>query len=502
LRALRKLGGRAPRRALGALACLAAWLLVLTGSSAAARPLETAVVDFGAFDGPTAPVAFSRIRRAGASSVRLFLYWRSVAPGPAELEKPAGFDSANPADPAYDWSYMDAQVKLAVANGLDPIIAITSAPRWAEAEEKWTPGTNKPDPVEYGRFAGAAALRYGGGFAGLPRIRRWQAWNEPNHYRHLNPQYDNPFEARPLRPEARLLSADHYRSMVNEFAKAVHAVHADNLVVTGGLSPFHIYYGEGPAAAPLEFMRGLLCLSTRNTPLPGCEPVHFDVWSHHPYTSGDPTHKAQFPLDVSLGDLPKMRRVLSAAIRSRHVVSSGPVRFWVTEFSWDTSPPDRKAVPLRLHARWVSEALYRMWQNGVGLVTWFQLRDDARNGQPDRDVFQSGLYFRCASGLRCDRPKPSLRAFRFPFVAFRNGRRVRVWGRTPGGRRGTVIVEQRSGSWKRLARLRADRSGIFARSLRTSSPGELRARFIGSRDTSAPFSLKRPPDRFVNPFGG
>jgi hypothetical protein len=502
LRALRKLGGRAPRRALGVLACLAAWLLVLTGSATAARPLETSVVDFGALDGPSAPLAFSRIRAAGSSSVRLSLYWRNVAPGAEALEKPAGFDSANPADPAYDWSYMDAEVRLAVANGLEPLITITSAPRWAEANQDWEPGTNKPDPVEFGRFAGAAAQRYSGHVPGLPRVRRWQAWNEQNHYRHLTPQYNVGINQQPLRPGAKLVSADHYRRMLNEFAAAVHAVHGDNLVVTGGLAPFHIHYEAGPAAGPLEFMRALLCLSRLNRPLPGCEPAQFDVWSHHPYTSGDPSHKAQSPIDVSLGDLPRMRRVLRAAIRAGHVASAGPVRFWVTEFSWDTQPPDRKAVPLRLHKRWVAEALYRMWRNGVSLVTWFQLRDEPNYGLPDRDTFQSGLYFRCASALRCDRPKPSLRAFRFPFVAFRDGRRVRVWGRTPGGRRGRVIVEQRSGGWKRLARLRADRSGIFARSLRTSSPGELRARFMGSRDTSAPFSLKRPPDRFVNPFGG
>jgi histidinol-phosphate/aromatic aminotransferase/cobyric acid decarboxylase-like protein len=41
---------------------------------------------------------------------------------------------------------------------------------------------------------------------------------------------------------------------------------------------------------------------------------------------------------VSLGDLPKLRRTLAAAVRARHVSSRGSPRIWVTEFSWDSSP--------------------------------------------------------------------------------------------------------------------------------------------------------------------
>ena len=124
----------------------------------------------------------------------------------------------------------------------------------------------------------------------------------------------------------------------------------------------------------------------------------------------------------------KMKRALNAAIKQKRFASSRPVRFWVTEFGWDSAPSDPKGVPLELHARWVSEALYRMWYAGVSLVTWYRLRD----GPPDGPV-QSGLWFRCTDGIACDAPKPSsLKAFRFPFVAFRSGKRhVRVWGRTP-----------------------------------------------------------------------
>jgi hypothetical protein len=74
---------------------------------------------------------------------------------------------------------------------------------------------------------------------------------------------------------------------------------------------------------------------------------------------------------VSIGDLPEANRLLRAAVRARHVVSRGRVQLSVTEFGWDSKPPDDYAVPLKLHARWVAEALYRMWLDGVTLVTWY-----------------------------------------------------------------------------------------------------------------------------------
>ena len=143
---------------------------------------------------------------------------------------------------------------------------------------------------------------------------------------------------------------------------------------------------------------------------------------------------------------------------------------------------DPRAVPVRLEARWISEAFYRMWTSGISLVTWFQLRDDPLDPRGHQATYESGLYFRCARSVTCDRPKPTLTAFRFPFVAFRTGGRVLVWGRTPGGKSGSVAVEQRSGSrWRRLASLRADRYGIFQRKLRPRGSGDLRARLSQRR---------------------
>jgi hypothetical protein len=467
------------------LLCLIA-LSLLAAAPASARSLETGLVAGSPYYGSDADLAFQQTRAAGASTVRIQLSWREVAPDGGT--KPAGFDPTNPFDGAYRWGTFDQLVQRALANHLQPLIGITDSPAWAETASGGRAGTNRPDPAEFGRFAEAAARRFSGGFPGIPRVKLWEAWNEANASFFLHPNAGSPA---------------HYRQMVNAFAAGVKRVNAGNIVVAGGLFPFVINRPSAQAIGPLRFMRELFCLSKRLRPIRGCDGrTRFDYWSHHPYTSGGPTHTASNPDNVSIRELPRMRRVLRAAIRYKKVIHSRRVRFWVTEFSWDSNPPDPNGVPIDLHARWVAEGLYRMWHAGVSLVTWFQLRDDESKGRPHNEVFESGLYEFCAGGLGCDRPKLSLQAFRFPFVAFRTGRYARVWGRTPTSGRGTVIIEQLTGrGWRTVGRLRARKGGIFEGRRRRHADGPLRARLKSGGELSVQFSLHRPADRPVNPFG-
>jgi hypothetical protein len=452
---------------------LAAALTLFVAPPAAAGPLRTAVVD-GAYTGPNHARAFAQTKTTGATMVRIDLVWRAIAPD----RRPADFEPQNPNDPAYNWAGYDAAITAATRTGLDPILSVVWAPRWAEGAGQGRDGTVNPDPLEYARFARAAATRYSGTFVPnndpyaepLPRVRHWMAWNEPNRDYFFQPQYAG----------GQLVSPGLYRGMVNRFSAAIHDVHASNIVIAGGLAPL----GRPGKPAPLTFMRSML--SAR---------VEFDVWSHHPYTSGGPTHHASSPNDVALGDLPEMRAVLGQAIRRGNVVSSGKVGFWVTEFSWDSNPPDPQAVGATLHARWVSEALYRMWRSGVSVVTWFRIQDDPLRG-PSGTAFQSGFYK--TNGA----PKSLARtAFRFPVVAFRQGRGIYVWGRTPAGVPGRIVVEVRIGRrWRQLGRLNANSYGIFARTFRTPiRRGAVRARL--GREASLGFSLAPTRNRYVNPFG-
>jgi len=453
----------------------------------AAHPFTTAVYLDEPADILASPLAYRRVAAAGASVVRILVVWRDVAP--ATL--PTSWKPSDPADPSYDWTSLDAEVKMAAADGLQPLLTILEAPDWAQAGPPVpAPNSRLPDPQAFAQFATAAARRYGGAFDGLPRVRYWQAWNEPNLSLYLVPQLAN---RKPVSPAW-------YRGMLNAFAAAVHGVHADNVVVAGGLAPFRDnttdVVTQNKDWGPLSFMRSLLCLSASLRPTCS-DPVSFDAWAQHPYTSGGPTHHAVLPNDVSLGDLPKVTRVLDAAVRYGHIRSSGPVRFWVTEFSWDTKPPDPQGVPALLARRWVAEALYRMWADGVSLVTWLMLRDDP----PATSYLQSGLYYDGTS-FATDKPKPLLAAFRFPVVGLQSAHGVYVWGRAPGGRAGSVIVQYRSsGGWRRLAAVKTDRYGIFQAQYALPFSGWVRATLPGAATASPPFQLANVPDHFYNPFG-
>jgi hypothetical protein len=473
--------------ALGALVWVCA-----AGAGVPNRPLRTGVyIDPGLapWSGSPPALAFNRIVSTGATSARITLYWYQVAPA----AKPVTWDPANPADPNYRWGNYDALVQNAVRRGLTPLITIMAAPTWAQGPFPQPPlNSDLPDPTALGQFAKAAARRYGGTFHGLPRVRWWQAWNEPNISLYLVPQLES---GQPVSPAW-------YRKMLNAFANSVHSVHANNLVVTGGLAPFRDItpgvVSQDPDWGPLSFMRNLLCLSKSLQPTCS-DKATFDVWAMHPYTSGGPLHHAQLPNDVSLGDLPEVRQTLNAAVRAHHINSRGPVQFWVTEFSWDSYPPDPQAIPMSLLSRWVAEGMYRMWQNGVSLVTWLMLRDQPLS---PTSYLQSGLYFE-GQTLQADRPKPILKAFRFPLVALPSRSRVLVWGRTPAGKPGRVVVQRSfKGGWSQLAIVRTNRYGIFQRTFKTAPTGSIRARVFGRPDFAVPFGIPPVPDHFYNPFGG
>ena len=449
-----------------------------TYATPSTRPLRTSLDDPFTLTGPDRAAGFVKVRAAGASYVRLIVPWNEIAPTTA----PAGFDAADPTSAGYSWSWLDSTVASAKQAGLTPILDIARAPSWALATSHGK-RINTPTAASLGQFAKALALHYDGKH-GVPAVQIYQVWNEPNLSQDLSP-----------------VSAPAYRGMVNAVAASVHAVSRSNLVVAGGLDPFG-NRGQGwYSVSPLAYMRSLLCLSKGSHPHSTCRnKVQFDVWSHHPYTFNGPFGHAKRADDVSLGDLPKMRAVLQAAVKLHHVVSPHPVQFWVTEFGWDTKPPRRHAAPVGLAARWTAEALYQMWRSGVSLVTWFGLED--KGGM---SPYQSGLYFH-AKSLANARAKPVRTAFRFPFVAYLGRGSVSVWGRDATSTTRVVTIQRRlgtHGNWRTVARIRSNASGIFQGKLKLQATKKdwLRASAAGSGFSLA-FSLTEPsPKLRYGPWG-
>jgi hypothetical protein len=432
-----------------------------------------------------------RIASIGSRIIRIHALWREIAPA----VRRGSFHPTDPRDPAYRWRFLDGEVRHAHDAGLQVMLTVTSAPHWAERSgtNKERYAANDPDPYAFADFATALAKRYGGSVAGRPRVSLYEVWNEPNVSFYFTPQTEAASDGSRVD-----VAATKYRALVNAFADAVHKVNPDNVVGAGSLAPFTIRgvsYVE--TTGGIRFMRELLCLSVTGPPVPTCnDKVHFDALTFHPYTSGGPTHQALNPGDLSLGDMPEARVVLDAGIRAGHVVSERPVAMWVTEFSWDTKPPDPQAVPAGLHARWVAEAIYRMWKSGVSMLVWYQVRDWMYPGTD----YQSGLWYR-GKTLTADRPKPGLQAFRFPFVAYAKNGRIAYWGRTDSFGTASVTIELNAGrGWRRAGSIVADRYGVFSGSLRsTATKGLVRA--VTPTDRARPFSLALQPDRHVTPFG-
>jgi hypothetical protein len=440
-----------------------------TGSAAAARGLQLGISDplYEDADAGARTLWLDRTAAAGANLVLLGATWDSIAPA----TRPPGFNPRNPGDPAYNWGTLDSAVAEATARGLSVAILVTGAPTWAQGAARPANATGwKPDPTAVGDFGSAIATRYSGSFAGLPRVRFWQLWAEPNLSVNLSPQWEN----------GQPVGAQQYRLMLNSFYDQVHAVRQDNVVITGGTAP----YGDAPGGQrtrPVAFWRSVLCVETTGSKkgkkgrrqaglrATSC-PVRpkLDVLAHNPInTSGGPMQHAFNPDDASSADLDRIVRVLRAAESGGNVTPGGRHPVWATEMWWDSNPPNPAGSPLGIQARRIEQEFFLLWKDGASAVVNERIRD-ATTGVQGLAGLQSGLYF--ANGAA----KPALTAFRFPFVTERRGRGlIRAWGRSPAA--GTLTIEaRRRGHWVGVRRLHVGKDAVFLAKLRARG-GRFRA---------------------------
>jgi hypothetical protein len=356
---------------------------------------------------------------------------------------------------------------------------VGTAPTWAEgpgrpSHEVAPPGSWKPYPRPFGEFARALATRYSGAFdppgaaPTLPKVRHYQALNEPNLSTYLSPQWSG----------RRAVSPSHYRALLNDFYPQVKSVDPGNMVLSAGTAPYGARPG-GKRMPPLRFWRSLLCVKRkrgRYRPRQRCaNPAQVDIVAHHPITRA-PRSRAAHAGDVTIPELSQLRRVVRAAERGRNVLPAGRRPLWVTELWWETNPPDRVVrTSLRRQARWIAEGLYLIWKQRIPVTILFLIRDQPYLPALPRATFQSGVYFENG------RPKPALRAARFPFVARRRSPpRLAVWGRSPAT--GRLTIQRRSaGKWRRLRRLRVQSGTVFRATVGVRGPAVLRARVAGQR---------------------
>jgi hypothetical protein len=447
-------------------------------------------------------LAIRRIREAGASVVRIPVDWRSLV---AE-DPPPSFNAADPASTAYRFTQIDAAVLSTVSAGLTPLLVVSHAPAFAEASPRWPyayPGSWAPSPTALEQFAAALAQRYDGSFPDaqapggvLPRVRLFQAWNEPNLTRYLEPQWV--VQARHWAAFSPLL----YREMLNGFYAGVKSVEPNDTVVAAGVAPNGDPEGVG-RMQPVRFLKELLCLSPgssrrrgarRSSPASCPDPPHFDVLAFHPLSVGDPNLPATSSLDVSISDAAKITGLLAQAERLGTALPRGVKPVWVTELNWESAPQSPQGVPAALQAQWISRALHRLWVAGVSLVAWQFLVDPypgVHAATPTGGTVEyprpAGLYSAAVDGNpEGAQPKPFLQGFRFPFDPLRvNAKQVRVWALLTYPRQPVLLQrERRDGrTWGTVARLRANRYGVL--NVLVSLRGALRLRLRGGVLSSA-----------------
>ena len=463
---------RLSRRLLLAVVCTLALSGVTAGSASAARGLDTGLAD-GLFQDFRSSVRSQWLQRADDAHVRMIRLganWSAVA-GPNPPANPT-----DPADPSYSWTGLDSAVRDASARGFDVMFLMNKAPKWAEGPNRprgEQAGSWKPDPVAFGRFGRALAERYSGtypdpnGPGALPRVRYFEAWNEPNLDFWLAPQYKG---GKNTGPEL-------YRAMHNAFAEGVKAVHQDNQVVGPALAPFGgITEQRRTRTRPMQFLRELFCLKGRKKlkprPCPKGGRAVIDIFSHHPITvTGPPSQEGFHPDDATSGDMDKVRRTLRAAERGGTISPAGRRPMWVTEYWYRSNPPVPDGVRLKRHARWIQQSLFLWWKEGVSLAIYNLVRD-----RPSFDPATAfGLYFRNGEA------KPAATAFAFPFVARRKSKRkLLVWGKSPAT--GELQIQRRKGKgWKTVKRLSATEGDVFKRTLRLRGKEKLRAKVGGEK---------------------
>ena len=423
-----------------AIACAALALPAGTGASAGQWSIfedHTALVQSGV---PKRIDTLERIKSLGADTLRIEFRWSEIAPNPRSRTKPS-FDAKNPA--AYQgalnaypgFGQYDDLVVRAHALGFRLFGTITGdAPKWATAGNK---GSNyKVNSAHYADFAEAVARRYAGNFSGLPAIRYWSIWNEPNHKQFLTPLSAGPAI---------------YRNLV---ARGLPAIRR------GGVRGAKVFVGEtapsgvaGKSTGPRRFMQKWLCLSKRwkKVRKGGCrrfKKVKADGYAHHPY--GPPGKVSRKRDTVSIGVIKRLFGYLNKAAARGRLPGHLPV--YDTEFGYQSNPPDRSVstTPSR-QAKLINEKEEIHYRYGrIKSFSQYLLYDDK-----PLFAFQTALRFRSGKA------KPAYAAYRLPIVVHRRGRRgVYIWGRVRPGS-GTRYVQLYSGGRRSGPRIHTNSRGYF-----------------------------------------
>ncbi len=310
--------------------------------------------------------------------------WRGIAPRKPLVQR-------DPGDERYDWGYLDNLVQGAADHRIPVILTIHRTPSWAAKKPTYRKYLFNavPDAVFFRNFVAAAALRYSGRYVPvgsttpLPRVTRWQIWNEPNKY--LYPVRTDRFGV--AKRTAPITIGRDYAAMVNGAHAELKRRSRMNTVILG--APAYTNAFKGGALAPLNYLRVVRAAKAR-----------FDVLAMHPYNSL-PTQGIRQGLgskgpNIYVGNFGEFIREADRLWPGKRY------KIWLTEFGIQSYPDRFFGVPPASQAAYLRASIniFKQRYKRVETIVWFLVRDEV-----EPKGWQSG--FRTASG----RQKPAWRAW-------------------------------------------------------------------------------------------
>ena len=420
--------------------CAAAIVLLVPSVSSASPYARFGVQDDAYLSaGPELESRLDTVQRMGAQIVRYTVNWRQVAP-----KKPRR--PSNPGDPAYDWSSVDTVLNGLHNRHVTPIVTLYGTPGWANGGA----GANAMPRSKWSlsAFALAVANRY-------PWVRMWEVWNEPNLTRFLIPNSPRLYVGRLLNPTYAVLKK--------------HAL--ANRIAGGATSPRPTPTG----LSPVVFMRGMHAAR-----------AHLDAYSHHPY----PVTRGERPDGFARNVCKYCKGVLTLAnlpdLLKEVRRDFGTKRIWLTEYGYQTNPPDRFGVARWLQAKYVADSWLRAKRaRYVDVLIHFMIKDE-----PQLSGWQSG-FFTAAGSV-----KSAFYSFQLPIVeSSRHGLTTTISGQVrPGQARRTYRLQRLAhGRWVSIGHLaRTNVFGSYTRVIRVAKGTRLRILYYPRPVTTTNTVSSRP----------
>jgi hypothetical protein len=248
------------------------------------------------------PSDYEMMRQSKLGMIRLGLGWGGIQGSPGNCTPQGG---------ACDWSYPDAQIAAASANGFKVMLPIYGSAPFVNSEPK-KPPTN--DIAAWTQFVSAAAQRYGqdGAFwkgpyqqmvgpnAPIKPVRNWQIWNEQSSFQFFKPK-PNPKK---------------YAKILKPAGEAIHAVDRKAEVQLGGMFP-----DTGPKGIRIEKYLSKLYK------VKGIK-KSFDAAAVHPY--------AKNPKQL-VGQVNRARKAMNKA-------GDKKAKVWITELGYSSGKKPNKPV--------------------------------------------------------------------------------------------------------------------------------------------------------------